>query len=130
MLPIVTRPRLVAALAAASALLLAACGAGGGGGERTDRPPPDRLAVTLEPQGGASFRVALDCAVADRATCAEVLEALAEERDAETCSPLPPSGRRIRVQGTIGGREVSAAIERRTDCEARLYDRVTAALEP
>jgi hypothetical protein len=43
---------------------------------------------------------------------------------------VTPSGRRIRVRGTIGGEEVSVAIERRTDCEARLYDRVSAALAP
>jgi hypothetical protein len=115
---------------AASALLLAGCGTGGGGDGRSDPPPPDRLTVALEPEGGASFRVALDCGVADLATCAEILEALAEERDADTCTPLPPTGRRILVRGTIDGREVGAAIERRTDCEARLYDRVRAALAP
>jgi hypothetical protein len=120
-----------AALAAAAALALAGCGAaGGGGGDRTDPPPPDRLTVTLDPEEGSSFTVALDCGVADRETCAEVLEAIAEERDAARCAPVPPSGRRIRVRGTIGGEQVSVAIERRTDCEARRYDRVSAALAP
>jgi hypothetical protein len=124
-------PRSLAALAAAAALALAGCAAGaGGGGDRTDPPPPDRLTVTLDPEEGSSFTVALDCAVADRKTCAAILQALAEGRDAERCAPVPPSGRRIRVRGTIGGEEVSAAIERRTDCEARLYDRVSAALAP
>jgi hypothetical protein len=127
--PAASSPAL-AALGAAAALALAGCAAGGGAGDRTDPPPPDRLEVTLDPQEGSSFTVALDCGVADRATCAEILEALAEERDAERCAPVPPSGRRIRVRGTIGGEEVSAAIERRTDCEARLYDRVSAALGP
>ena len=119
-----------AAAAAAAALVLAGCGAGGGGGERTDRPPPDRLAVTLSSEAGPSFRVALDCAVADRTACADILEALAEGRDAETCAPIAPAGGRIVVRGTIGGEGVGAAIERRTDCEARLYDRVRAALAP
>ena len=34
------------------------------------------------------------------------------------------------MRGLIGGQEVGAAIDRRTDCEARLYDRVSAALLP
>jgi hypothetical protein len=34
------------------------------------------------------------------------------------------------VRGLIGGQKVGAAIERRTDCEARLFDRVSAALGP
>jgi hypothetical protein len=129
--PAAARSRARVAFAAAAALALAGCGAGdGGGGDRTDPPPPDRLAVTLDPAEGSSFRIALDCDVADRSTCAEILEAIAEERDAERCAPVTPSGRRIRVRGTIGGQEVSVAIERRTDCEARLYDRVSAALAP
>ena len=113
--PAAARSRARVALAAAAAIALAGCGAGGsGGGDQTDPPPPDRLDVTLDPAEG----------------CAEILEAIAEERDAERCAPVTPSGRRIRVRGTIGGQEVSVAIERRTDCEARLYDRVSAALGP
>jgi hypothetical protein len=119
-----------AAAAAAAALALAGCGGGGGGGERTDRPPPDRLTVTLSSETGPSFRVALDCAVADRPACADILEALAEGRDAEACAPIARIGGRIVVRGTIGGEGVGAAIERRTDCEARLYDRVREALAP
>ena len=66
---------------------------GGGRGPDGRRPPPDRLAVTLSSEAGPSFRVALDCAVADRTACADILEALAEGRDAETCAPIAPRGR-------------------------------------
>jgi hypothetical protein len=122
-----------AAAAAAAAVLLGGCGGGGGGGgggARTDRPPPDRLTVTLASDAGPSFRLALDCGVADRPACAEILRALAEERDAPTCAPIAPTRVGIQVRGTIGGERVAVAIERRTDCEARLYDRVRAALAP
>jgi hypothetical protein len=118
------------AAAAAAAVLLGGCGGGGGGAGRTDRPPPDRLTVTLTSDEGPSFRVALDCGVADRPACAEILQALADERDAQTCAPIAAMGGRILVRGTIGGEGVGAVIERRTDCEARLYDRVRAALTP
>ncbi|HSJ72764.1 MAG TPA: hypothetical protein VK904_00480 [Miltoncostaeaceae bacterium] len=122
--------RSAAAIAAALALAPAGCGGGGGGGDGTERTPPDRLAVTLSSEAGPSFRVALDCAVADRPACAEILDALREERDAGGCAPIADTGARIVVRGTIGGDEVGAAIDRRTDCEARLYDRVRAALSP
>ncbi len=119
------------AIAAATALALAGCAGGSGGaGDRTDPPPPDRLAVTLEPEAGPTFRVALDCGVADLEACSQILEALGEAGDDETCLPLPDSGERIVVRGTIGGEEVGAALERRTDCEARVYDRVREALGP
>lgn len=113
----------------AAAVAAAGCGAGDGGGERSDPPPPDRLSVTFATAAG-DFRVSLDCGVADRSACAQILEALAEERDAETCEPIAATGERIVVRGLIGGQEVGAAIERRTDCEARLFDRVSAALGP
>jgi hypothetical protein len=86
--------------------------------------------VTLEPAQGATFRIALDCGIADTETCSEVLDAIADERDDETCVPVAPLGGRIVVRGLIDGQEVGAAIDRRTDCEARLYDRVSAALLP
>jgi hypothetical protein len=116
--------------AAAAAVVLAACGGGAGGGERTDHEPPDRLTVTLSSVTGPSFRVSLDCGVADLDACAEVIAALQEERDAERCVPIEDDGARIVVRGTIGGEDVGAAIDRRTDCEARRYDRVRAALQP
>jgi hypothetical protein len=119
-----------AAAAAAAALVLAGCGAGGGGADRTEQQPPDRLTVTFSFESGPSFRVSLDCGIADRTACAEILQALAEERDPERCVPIEASGSRIVVRGTIGGEDVGAAIDRRTDCEARLYDRVRAALSP
>jgi len=118
------------AAATAAALVLAGCGGGGGDGGETEREPPDRLAVTLSSETGPSFRVSLDCGVADRPACAEILDALREERDAERCEPIAATGARIVVRGTIGGEQVGAAIDRRTDCEARLYDRVRAALAP
>jgi hypothetical protein len=122
--------RAVVAALVAGGLLVAGCGTGGGDGGRTAPAPPDALTLTLEPEGGPAFRIALDCAVADRSACAKVLEAMAEERDSESCAPIASTGERIIVRGTIEGRQVGAAIERRTDCEARLYDRVRAALAP
>lgn len=115
---------------AAAALLAAACGGGGGDDQGTDATPRDALTLTLESEGGPAFRVALDCAVADLGACGEVLDAIAQERDAPECEPIPATGERIIVRGTIDGQEVAAALERRTDCEARLYDRVRAALAP
>src|SRR5262245_3888882 len=118
------------AAAGAAALVLAGCGGGGGGADRTEGTPPDRLTVTFSSETGPSFRVSLDCGIADMTACAEILEALAEERDAERCVPVRASGARIVILGTIGGEDVGAAIDRRTDCEARLYDRVREALAP
>ena len=74
--------------------------------------------------------MALDCDVADRSTCAEILDAVADERDAQTCAPIADAGQRILVRGSIGGADVAVTVERRTDCEARLYERVRAALSP
>jgi hypothetical protein len=117
-------------VAVVAAIVAAGCGGGGGGADRSDPPPPDRLTVRFTSGAGEAFRVSLDCGVADRAACSEILEAIAEERDAETCEPIAPTGERIVVRGLIGGQEVGAAIARRTDCEARLFDRVSAALGP
>jgi hypothetical protein len=114
----------------ASLVVLAAGCGGGGGGERTEPLPPDRLDITLTGAQGDAFRVALDCGVADRAACSEILEAIAEEQDAEACEPIADTGERIVVRGLIEGQEVGAALDRRTDCEARLFDRVNAALGP
>jgi hypothetical protein len=119
-----------AALVSAAALLVAGCGGGGRDGTGTAPEPPDRLTVTFAAADGGAFRVTLDCAVADRDACAEVLEAVGDARDAERCSPIDDRGRRITITGTIGGQRVLVRVERRTDCEARLYDRVSAALEP
>ena len=119
--------RIVLALLVAVSLL-AGCGGAGDGAGRTDPPPPDRLDVTLTAAEGDAFRVALDCGVADRAACSEILEAIAEEEDGETCEPIADTGERIVVRGLIEGQEVGAALDRRTDCEARLFDRVNAAL--
>src|SRR5262245_4829269 len=123
-------PGLTAAAAAAALVLSLAGCAGGGGADRTERAPPDRLTVTLASEAGPSFRVALDCAGADRPACAEILGALSEERDGERCAARPATGARIVVRGTIGGEAVGAVVERRTDCEARRYERVRAALSP
>lgn len=112
-----------------AALALAGCGPGANA-DRTTPVPPDRLDVTLTSEAGPSFSVALDCDVADRSTCAEILDAVADERDAQTCEPIADAGQRILVRGSIGGADVAVTIERRTDCEARLYERVREALSP
>jgi len=86
--------------------------------------------VSFAAGDAGAFRVSLDCDVADREACAEVLDALADARDGERCAPIEDGGRRISISGTIGGRRVVADVRRRTDCEARLYDRVSAAIGP
>jgi hypothetical protein len=111
----------LAAVAAAVLLLAAAC-AGGGVAERTGPTPPDRLSVTAEGGSAGRFRVDLDCAVADREACAGVIAALAAADDPQTCSPADDDGRRLEVDGTIGGDPVRAVVKRRTDCEIAAYD--------
>jgi hypothetical protein len=113
------------------ALLAAGCGSAGGG-ERTGTTPdpPDRLEVGFAAGDAGAFRIVLDCDVADREACAGVLDALAGADDAERCTPVEDGGRRISISGTIGGRRVVADVRRRTDCEARVYDRVSAAIGP
>jgi hypothetical protein len=112
------------------AALLAGCGAGDRASTGTTPEPPDRLEVRFAVGEAGAFRLTLDCDVADRDACSRVLSALADARDAERCQPIEDDGRRISITGTIGGRRVLAELERRTDCEARLYDRVSAALNP
>ncbi len=111
------------------ALLGAGCGGGGGGeGTAPETPPPDRLTVTLQGGGYGSFRIDLECAVADASTCRAVLAALARADDDETCAPADDDGRSIRVTGTIDAERVSAVLRRRTDCETRAYDLVFGAV--
>lgn len=118
------------ALLGAAALLAGGCGTAERASTGTAPEPPDRLEVRFVAGDAGAFRVTLDCEVADREACSTVLRALAEARDAERCTPIDAGGRRISISGTIGGRRVLAEVERRTDCEARLYDRVSAALDP
>jgi hypothetical protein len=66
--------------------------------------------------------------VADRRACAGVLRALRQEREGERCAPIRDSGGAISITGSIEGRPVRAELRRRTDCEARRYDGVLAAL--
>lgn len=81
--------------------------------------------------GGAApvLRFDLECAVADRAACTDVLGALAEADADDTCEAAPDGGDAvIRVTGTISGERVSAEIDRRTDCQIRAYDAIIAGL--
>lgn len=113
----------------AAAALAAGCAGGGSSTAPTTPVPPDRLAITLSGGGGPAFRFDLECAVADREACADVLAAIAESERDDVCEPAPGGGDAvIDVTGTIGGDPVSALIDRRTDCEIRAYDAVVAGL--
>ncbi len=112
-----------------AAVALAAAGCAADGGDRPTGPsPPDRLSVTLHGGGFGGFRVELECVVADRGPCAEILDALRALDEDERCSPLAGRDGRAELDGTIGGDEVRAVVARRTDCEERAYARVVAAL--
>ena len=106
-----------------------AAGCGGSGSSASTEPtPPDRLAVSAEGGDIGSFSVDLDCAIADRATCAEVLRAVGTADDPEQCVPADSGDESLTVEGTIEGARVRALLRRRTDCEARAYDRVARAI--
>lgn len=114
-----------------SAAVALATGCGGRGTPaETAAVPPDRLTLVRDQGRGGGFAVTLDCAVADRAACAEVLAALAEADTRERCVPVGGGDARIIVEGVIGGDPVRQIIGRRTDCEAEAFDRAVTALEP
>lgn len=116
------------AVLSAAALALAGCGGGGGGGgESTAATPPDRLSVQIS-EGGSTFGVALDCAIADRDACAAVLTAIGRADEDATCAPTPDDGGRITVTGTIDGKKIGSVLRRRTDCETTTYDDVAKVL--
>lgn len=120
-----------AALTVLSAAVAVAAGCGGGGTATgpTEAVAPDRLAVTLSGGGGPDLRFDLECAVADRQACADVLAAIAEAEADDTCEPAPDEGdAAIAVRGTISGDRVSARIDRRTTCQIRAYDDVITGL--
>jgi hypothetical protein len=91
--------------------------------------PPNRLQVSLAAGDAGALVLRLDCEIADRDACAGIIAALREAPDAERCEPIRDSGSRIAVTGRIGGEAVDRVLRRRTDCEARLYDRVRGALD-
>lgn len=127
--PRLWRSSVVATLLSAAVVTSAACGGGGAATTgSTGSVPPDRLSATLAAAGASDFRLDLDCAVADRAACAGILEAIAAAEDDRECSPAPDDDATILVSGTIGGDPVRALLGRRTDCEIRAYDAVVTAL--
>jgi hypothetical protein len=112
----------------AAAALLGAC-AGCGDSEPRSSVPPNRLEVSLSAGEVGPLLLRLDCEIADNAACTEIVAALRERVDSEGCEPIEDSGSRIVVTGRIGGRPVDRVLPRRTDCEARIYDRVRRALD-
>ena len=105
-----------------------AAGCGGGGATIATAPvPPDRLAVTLRAPGTPDFRVDLDCAVADREACAAIVAALIAAQEQEGCVARRDGGNAsVEVTGTLSGKELDTVVERRTDCEIALYERIVA----
>ncbi len=109
--------------------MLAATGCGGGGGTASTAPNrPDVLTVRIEGSGYPVFRLELSCAIADREACVAVVDALDDAAAAAECTPLDDDPSRILVSGRIDDEPVSSVLRRRTDCEARAYDRVIDAL--
>jgi hypothetical protein len=116
-------------LSVVAALLLAAGCAGSGEGEgRTGPTPPDRLTVVAEGGGIPRLRFELDCAIADRAVCVPVLDALRRANDDADCAPADGGDRTLTVRGTIDGRRIGGVLSRRTDCEIAAYDAAARAL--
>lgn len=91
--------------------------------------PPSRLEVSLAAGEAGALRLRLDCEVADRAACSEVLAALRDPVDSEGCEPIRDPGSRLVVTGRIEGEAVERLLRRQTDCEARVYDAVRRALD-
>ena len=103
--------------------------AGCEGPEAPSTIPPNRLQVSLDAGETGAIVLRLDCEIADRDACAGIIAALREGADSERCAPIRDSGSRIVVTGRIGGQAVDRVLRRRTDCEARLYDRVRRSLD-
>jgi hypothetical protein len=112
----------------AAAALLGAC-AGCGGSEPPSSVPPNRLEVSLAAGEAGPLLLRLDCEIADNAACRGIIDALRQHVDTEGCKPIQDSGSLIEVTGRIGGQAVDRVLRRRTDCEARIYDRVRRALD-
>jgi len=120
--------RVVVAIAVVAGIA-AGAGCGGGGASGSTAPaPPDRLTVSVEGDGLGSLRVDLECAIADRGACADVIAAVASADDPERCTPVDGGAGSLIVDGTIGGAEVRELLRRRTDCEVRAYDAVARAI--
>lgn len=113
--------------------LAAAVLAGGFGACQGPEPPssfpPDRLQISLAAGDAGALVLRLDCEIADRDACAGIVAALRAGAGPEPCRPIQDAGSRIRVTGRIRGERVDRVLMRRTDCEARLYDRVQRALD-
>ncbi|MGE3140358.1 MAG: hypothetical protein AB7I08_19830, partial [Thermoleophilia bacterium] len=63
-------------MSAAALLAAAGCATGDGGGDAPTAPvPPDVLTVTIDGPGFEGLSIPLSCEVADRDTCAAVLDA-------------------------------------------------------
>lgn len=86
--------------------------------------------MTIGEEGATAFRVPLDCDVADRAACAEIIAALRERAGRDSCGPGGGGPGRLLVEGTIEGARVRGEADRATDCGERLYERVLDALGP
>lgn len=103
--------------------------AGCGDPEPRSTIPPNRLQVSLAAGEAGALLLRLDCEIADRDACAGIIAALREGVNSERCAPLRDPGSRIVVTGRIAGERVLRVLRRRTDCEARVYDRVRRALD-
>jgi hypothetical protein len=116
------------ACALAATVLLAAL-AGCEAPEPRSTIPPNRLQVSLAAGEAGALLLRLDCEIADRDACVGIIAALREGADSERCEPIRDTGSRIVVTGRIAGEPVARVLRRRTDCEARVYDRVRRALD-
>ena len=118
----------MALVALSAAVAVAGCGGERSSTEPTTRVSPDRLVITLRDGGGRPLRFDLDCAVADRDACSQILSAIRDAEGAEVCRAAPTDASSLAVSGTIAGDRVRSLLSRRTDCEIRTYDRAIDAL--
>lgn len=122
---------LVLVLALAASLLAGGCGdQTSGSGTAATAPADDTLTVRLLREQTLIETLTLDCAGADRATCAEVARLLPRLRPDpnEACTQIYGGPERIVLSGQLAGERVRLEVGRTDGCAIARYDLLAAAL--